>query len=460
MAAGNKTVMEPAHRAAQEALRSHGRLRMWATAIRSGILTARRRRHLAVAGGLLVVIIAAPGCMFRDLRRDLRKQERYAILQGTVALQPGETAGGDVIVVLAYAGEPPDIQVGDTIVLPAPGSYFLLVPVGTFRVVAFEDCNGNRIPDPEERTAILGNGEPIEVKGGQATRGLDLTLTQQPPPGLGITSPVATDAVVGVDSIPRPQLGEIVTLDDPRFTDQAATTGLWRPVEFLLDVGAGIYFLEPYDEERVPVIFVHGALGHPGIWRFLIEQLDRKRFQPWLVYYPTAARLEIIAAAIAQWLRVLAVEHQVGTEVVVAHSMGGLVAREVINHLGNSVGPITLVTISTPWLGHAAAAKGVQQAPVVAPSWYDMSPGSPFLTSLLTTPLPPDVAFTLLFTYGGGSTFSRQPNDGVVTLASQLAPTAQHQATKVLGFDSSHSNVLRDAAVADELKRILASLPK
>ena len=83
------------------------------------------------------------------------------------------------------------------------------------------------------------------------------------------------------------EFGTVTNLNDPRFERKNGSVGLWRPYDFVFDVGVGVYFLEPYDPERVPVLFVHGNLGTPQDFRYLIERLDRDRFQPWLYYYPS-----------------------------------------------------------------------------------------------------------------------------------------------------------------------------
>jgi pimeloyl-ACP methyl ester carboxylesterase len=252
----------------------------------------------------------------------------------------------------------------------------------------------------------------------------------------------------------------VTDLSDPRFSEANAASGLWRPVEFVFQVGAGVYFLEPYDPDKTPVVFVHGALGHPGNFRFLIEQLDRSRFQPWLVYYPTAAGLGAVVESLDRWLRWLAAVHGFEHYAIVAHSMGGLVARGYVNGLADGTSldaPDVLVTIATPWLGHESAAVGVRRAPVVAPSWFDMAPGSPFLAALFAQPLPEDTAFDLLFAYGGRPR-GGPSNDGVVTIASQLAPSAQDQAQRVFGIDAGHAAVLREPETAHELNALLAPL--
>jgi len=209
------------------------------------------------------------------------------------------------------------------------------------------------------------------------------------------------------------------------------------------------------------VLFVHGALGNPNNFRALINSLDRNRFQAWVAYYPTAVRLDIVGGALGRWLQALEVEYGFQRLGLVAHSMGGLVARSYLAGdpygLGGTIDALTFVSIATPWQGHAAAALGVARAPVPAPSWFDMAPGSPFLNRLLASPLPPCAVHDLYFAYGG-SRRSRTANDGVVTVASQLDLRAQDQARRVVGFDAQHAAVLDSPTVADELRRSLASL--
>ena len=91
------------------------------------------------------------------------------------------------------------------------------------------------------------------------------------------------------------------------------------------------------------------------------------------------------------------------------------------------------------------------------PMWKDVAPGSPFLTELFRTPLPPQCPYYLLFSYSGHSAFVSGPNDGTVTLSSELALPAQHAATKVYGFDENHDSILNSAEVSATLNALLAS---
>src|SRR5262249_27320875 len=187
------------------------------------------------------------------------------------------------------------------------------------------------------------------------------------------------------------------------------------------------------------------------------------RFQPWLAYYPTATRLDTVAMSLDRWMQYLYVQYRYPRMAVVAHSMGGLVARAFVNRViaasdGRAEGIRLFFTMSTPWDGHAAAQSGVDRAPVVAPSWYDMAPRSPFQRSLLDTALPPTLGHDLLFSYAGGSRRMREANDGTVTIASQLESRVQSHARRVLGYNETHTSILESVEVAALLNQELVTV--
>ena len=53
----------------------------------------------------------------------------------------------------------------------------------------------------------------------------------------------------------------------------------------------GLFLLAPYDPDKIPILFVHGANGTPEGWKMIVEQIDRKKYQPWFYYYPSGFRL-------------------------------------------------------------------------------------------------------------------------------------------------------------------------
>ena len=141
---------------------------------------------------------------------------------------------------------------------------------------------------------------------------------------------------------------------------------------------------------------------------------------------------------------------------IVAHSMGGLVVRRFVLNHGDQFPQLgEFVSISTPWGGETAAATGVKHSPAVVPSWRDMQPDGDFLRTLFERPLPAAPAYTLLFGHRGGYSLLRPNTDGVVTLASQLRPEAQHEARLVMGFDEDHVGILSARDVIDQVQRVL-----
>ena len=107
------------------------------------------------------------------------------------------------------------------------------------------------------------------------------------------------------------------------------------------------------------------------------------------------------------------------------------------------------MSVSTPWDGSDLAQLAVDRAPVVAPSWYDVAPRSPFLRSLLDPELPSTVAYDVLYSHAGNSRLMYgEPNDGSVTVASQLLPRGLARARIVRGFAESHTSILDHPRVA------------
>lgn len=101
----------------------------------------------------------------------------------------------------------------------------------------------------------------------------------------------------------------------------------------------GLYMLEPYDPDRIPVIFVHGLISTPRMWRNVINELEtdpvlRGRYQCWVFSYPTGNPPLYSALRFREDLKKVRQLHPDMKDcVLVGHSMGGLISRAQVTTL-------------------------------------------------------------------------------------------------------------------------------
>ena len=321
-------------------------------------------------------------------------------------------------------------------------------------VMAFSDEDGNARYDPGEPSWILTDedGRPVPAVIPAKERKLVLRGRLSSSAALPAELMTAVREFLGTRTAREARtgwripiaLGDIADLDDPRFSSDRGLEGLWEPSEFQRDTGVGIYFLEPYDPLRIPVLFVYGAGGSPQDWRTFFGSIDRKKYQPWFFVYPSGRRLDDIAGILTGGVELLQEHLKFPRLDVVAHSMGGLVARSFLirNVLLDGNGYVrNFVSISTPWAGHEAAKMGVILGPAVVPSWRDMVRGSDFQKEIFSHRLKGRVDHLLLYGHRSRAVALRE-NDGTVTVRSQLAKPARADAVLALGFDADHVGIL------------------
>ncbi len=265
-------------------------------------------------------------------------------------------------------------------------------------------------------------------------------------------------------------LGRVADLADARFDRENGSRGLWRPLDFLFDVGPGTYFLEACDPARTPVLFVHGITGGPRDFEAILAGLDRTRFEPWLYYYPSGAPLDYVSDHLAQQVAKLGLRCRFDELFVVAHSMGGLVARSFIlkQRAGRARGDVTLfVSVATPWSGQAAArfARLVPAGLDLPPSFRDVAPGSAFIEGLFFEDpgtrrgrrrLPPEVSYHLVYGFRRAESSLGPSADGVVQLSSGARLEAQEEARSQRAFDYGHAEILRSPELVAHLGALLA----
>lgn len=182
--------------------------------------------------------------------------------------------------------------------------------------------------------------------------------------------------------------------------------------------GAGLLApIARFDPTARPVVLVHGIKGHPGELRPLAEHLllSPRRLQPYAFVYDDLGRwLDRSGDDLARGLAELACHHPRPALALVAHSMGGIVARCALNSMTDPTwlpaprrkgrGPrldaacvadfaaIDLLAVDTPWSGFASPRIDLRALWIRERSWVDMVAGSDVLTHLGAPALPAHVA--------------------------------------------------------------------
>ncbi len=402
------------------------------------------------------LLLLLTGCSMVRLHQEISEAKGLGLVTGSVKT-PGGGTENVIVALIRQADGGPVVEDVDRL-SAVIRSYALILEAGVpYYILAFQDSDGDQTPGPGEASAIYGQVEPFVVEPEERLEDRAILLDRRAdlPPDLVID--FGNPELASLDSIPI-AAGEVTTLEDERFTAEQAKAGMWAPLSALREVGGGIYFLEPYDPERIPVLFVHGIGGGPQDFRFLIERLDRGRYQPWVYHYPSGIRLHRASRSLANLVGAL--RDQLGFEqlFLTAHSMGGLVARSSILQGAGAEGgsPVALfVTFSTPWNGHSGTAKAIKYAPAVVPSWIDMQPESDFLASLRAE-LPAGLPHHLFFGFDTRrNLLMPYSHDTVVSVGSQLQSWIQERAQRIYGFDLDHAGVLNDEEAALIFTRIL-----
>jgi len=422
----------------------------------------RRRKApitLALLAGLLAVGLGSSGCFLRAVRDGVDGMEQTATISGVVKVP--EAWGATTVVLLREAQGRLEL----TAAWPShrPGRFLFFARPGTYHVAAFQAGPDGAVPREPARWAGREGGVTLADRGREAA---DLVL-EPGGGGDGAAHERLLQAVTRASLQALPQArhaGTVAALDEARFGEGAGKLGMWQPGLFTERHGWGVFFLRPYEPNRTPVLFVHGWGGFPQEWAALVASLDPKRFQPWILQYPSGTRLERVVDGASDVLDELKARLGFKELVVVAHSMGGLVARAAVARgpAQGWAGEVRLlVTLSTPWHGMDAAQLGLSRSPYVVPAWRDLAPDSAFVRAVHATPLPPRTASALLFGYRRGrSLLATESSDGTVALRSMLALPAQAEAEVVRGFDEDHDTILTSPDVAAELARLLALGPR
>lgn len=130
--------------------------------------------------------------------------------------------------------------------------------------------------------------------------------------------------------------------------DGTELLGAFRPKKAINTMG--LYFSEPYDPRKIPVLFTHGLMSGPATFanltnRLLVDPVIRENYQFWFFGYPSglawtipASRQRKALAELMQEYNPRGTSREMNNIVMVGHSMGGLITR-----FNNSTKPWTLM---------------------------------------------------------------------------------------------------------------------
>lgn len=205
-------------------------------------------------------------------------------------------------------------------------------------LVASSKGVGPLINDPfsQGRSLYYGVTALLKIENGRAQAVLVDPLAAETIPFNGRDYPLAADftAPIGL------ALAEL----KPR---KIEIQRLFKPDEFRSSTR--LARLQPYDPDRIPVLFIHGLGDSQATWAPMIERLRgdptiRKHYQFWFFSYPTGYPYPLMAAELRKQLDAIHAKYPDRKRIVViGHSMGGMIARTLITdsgmHLWNAYFP-------------------------------------------------------------------------------------------------------------------------
>ncbi len=167
---------------------------------------------------------------------------------------------------------------------------------------------------------------------------------------------VLHDTLMPLESDLSTPLAKFLSNPDLKLLD---TWGFLRP-DRVHEV-SGLYMVQPWDPDRIPVVMVHGVWSSPMTWMEMFNDLQadpeiRRRYQFWFYLYPTGEPLVFAAANLREELQRVRDDCDPGRTnvrmdqmVIVGHSMGGLISHMLTinseDRLWNSVSRLTVEQI-------------------------------------------------------------------------------------------------------------------
>lgn len=151
-------------------------------------------------------------------------------------------------------------------------------------------------------------------------------------------------------------------------------------------------------------VYIHGAKATSESFTYIRDRIGGKSI---LIDYNTNISFDDNLKGMIETLK------HVKNIFFIAHSLGGIYAFHLANHLSENV--VGGITLSTPYGGSREAAY-LRYIWPFSQLLKDISPRSPVMRAIRFFPLPPN--WTNVVTVSGGTPLRFEANDGVVTYSS------------------------------------------
>lgn len=409
-------------------------------------------RKIIGAAALCLLMMTACGYLSIGTRDNVQKKRassgaaeyNSSVIMGSVSGKEERT-----VMVLAYPASGAKAA-EHYVILNRPGPFILYVPAGRYRLYSLSDYDDNGMFDNGEVSgayrACSGAG-PDELTVGADEVKTDIVIRT----GVrsdGCVVPLKFSVRDGAGASPRqPGNGEVARIYDERFCNENAETGWWSPTTFMKAFGANIYLARKFDPAKIPVLFVHGALGSPQNWAYFLFRLDTGRYQPWFFYYPTGIRLGLASRLLYEALKDLRKRYGFSAVIITAHSMGGLITRDMLSRYNlkkDGIDVRVYVTLASPWSGFKSADMAFTFPSKRLPVWYDVASASTFIDRALRARLPERVNYYLF--YGTADSVAK---------GAALDERVYSGANEKFAFNVDHVGILSDRKVFAKYREVI-----
>jgi triacylglycerol esterase/lipase EstA (alpha/beta hydrolase family) len=212
------------------------------------------------------------------------------------------------------------------------------------------------VPADAIKEKLVRKGNTNEGVGGALIGVRKVDPPEKFAPRRGITAPVtatldfhATNAALALHRPAKQLTANVEGKVRPLNANFSAPLSYYPPPSSLMFAGflgglkdsnylapTGLYFLQPYDPDRIPLVFVHGLFSTPFDWVKTINGLQadpeiRKHYQFWIFAYPTGNPILYSAMRLREELAKADQAYPNHKPyVVVGHSMGGMLTHDQV----------------------------------------------------------------------------------------------------------------------------------